>query len=110
MKMTGQSFWFEDGARITDAVLLPTRISIDFVDGGGEGHLDADTTDHVTYVGTYGYKREPKAEKEESQRHVRFDLYKAANGAVLLMGTWRDTKSGDAGNWLIKLTRPSQEG
>lgn len=104
MKMTGQSYWFEDGARITDAVLLPKRISIDFEDDEGEGHLDAETTDHVTYSGTYDYKHD----RDDGHRHVVFDLFRAADGTVLLLGKWWSTKTGGAGNWLIRLTRPGQ--
>ena len=105
MKMTGQSYWFEESARITGAVVTPRKVSVDFVDDTGEGHFDAESADHVTYTGTFSYRHD----RDDSHRHVRFDLFESADGQVLLVGKWWNTAIDDSGDWLIRLERTPED-
>lgn len=103
MKMIGQSFVADSNATVTDAVILPSKISIDFTDDGGTGHLEATSEDHFRFVGTYGYPM------LDEHRHVDFEVFRAHHGNdVVLIGKWWNATTGTKGTWCLKLHRPSE--
>lgn len=102
MRMSGLSVVAETHATITDAVILPNKVSVDYVDSDGQGHLEAMSEDHFNFVGTYGYPA------LDPHCHVEFELYRGHHGNdIMLVGKWWNATTGTKGTWAIKLTRPA---
>ncbi len=101
MKYTGfmyyQGYVEEDGI-ITDAILLPRRLAIDWTEAGDVGHLKAETMDGLWFRGTMSYQ--PPSGR---QHDYELRLYSSGEDR-LLFGTWRDPASGEAGRWTFVLT------
>ncbi len=103
MRVTGQSFVADSNPTITDAVILPNKISIDFVDQSGQGHLEATSEDHFVFKGTYGYP------DLDPHRHIEFELFRGHHGHdICLLGKWWNASTGTKGTWCLKLKRPDQ--
>jgi hypothetical protein len=47
----------EPAYNITDAVIAKKRISIDWIEDGEPGHLEATSSDGIHFRGNYGYPR-----------------------------------------------------
>jgi hypothetical protein len=93
MSERGRVFDWErtgEGYEITGAVISDNRISIDWTEGGDDGHLEASSTDG-RFRGTFGYKK--------SGPEGTFELRRFMSGqVVLLFGTWLNP-SGREGGW-----------
>lgn len=97
MRYVGESFACESSCPVSDAVVTPKKISVDWEEKGGRAHLEATSTDHVNFEGHYGYPH------PEENRLVRFKKYRAANGEVVLLGTWYNQAKGNEGTWVLRL-------
>jgi hypothetical protein len=103
MRMAGQSFVADSNATVTDAVILPNKVSIDYTDHDGQGHLEAISEDHFSFKGTFGYPA------LDPHCHVEFELYRAHHGNdVVLLGKWWNATTGTKGTWCLKLSRPAE--
>lgn len=103
MRMSGQTLLAESVATITEAVVLPHKISIDFTDSDGAGHMEATSDDQFLYRGTYGYPQ------LDPHCHVEMEMYRAHHGRdSLLVGKWWNATTGSQGTWAIKLTREAE--
>lgn len=100
MKMKGELFWSvgtDQNSTIKDAVVTSKRISIDWVEGDSEWHLDATSRDGQHFSGNYGYSQKGP--------DFEFDLTLYRNKSeYLLLGTWCQHDTGDEGTWFFKLT------
>ncbi len=84
-----------------EAVLEKNRISVDWHEDDERGHLEATSTDGVSFRGEYGYSR------PQSSRHFELKKY-SAGMEVLLFGRWWNEEDGNEGRWLFVLN-PNQE-
>ena len=82
---------------VTDAVLTRSRISIDWEDPEGGGHLEAGASESDQYEGVYTVPG--------VRPTGRFDLkcYMAGD-EVLLFGTWSWPATKDEGSWAFLLS------
>jgi hypothetical protein len=74
------------------------RLSLDWVEGGGAGHLEATSTDGSTDTGRYGYG------SLDDHRRVQFTLFRSAAGDLLFAGRWWNTSDGGGGEWALRLS------
>lgn len=80
-------------------------IEITYREDGYEQCLHATSDDGMNYEGHYyycGYNVE-EGGNGDTRRRVRFTMYAAADGRVLLVGRWFNTESGKAGDWIFGL-------
>jgi len=92
----------ESRYEITGAVISDNRISIDWVEGGEAGHLEANSTDGSYFRGNFGYTKPDPANS--------FELRRFTSGQdVLLFGTWLN-QSGDEGGWVFLLPGAASTG
>ena len=99
-KYIGHSFSFdEEPLEVTDAIIRKDRISVDFIEDGEPGHLEAtfDVAEGV-YRGNFGYPR------PDHHYHAELRLYRAANGDCLLFGRYWWTSEPGGGLWLFHLS------
>jgi len=99
-RYTGHSFDFEvSPSEVTVAVIQKDRISIDFIEDGETGHLEAtyDAADSL-YRGNYGYPR------PDTNYRAELRLYIATNGDGLLFGRWWWADGTATGYWLFRLS------
>lgn len=98
-KFTGHSFDFDvSPLEVTDALIEKNHISIDWIEEGERGHLEATSEDGEVYTGTYGYPQ------PDPYYHVELRLYSAASGDRLLFGRWRWADESARGCWLFRLS------
>jgi hypothetical protein len=103
MKLKGELFYaleIEADCSITDAIVTPRRISIDWSEGDAEAHLDATSRDGVHFQGYYGYP------EKDSDFEFELTLFKAKH-EYLLFGTWCEHDSGAEGMWVFRLSTKS---
>ncbi len=107
-RYTGRMYYDEDGytqhgagSAVTDARILPTRIAIDWIEGGYAGGLIATSEDGARYVGSYLYKASP--EHGTTELH----LLREKDGTVVLSGHWIEENPGDegSGQWFFRLNQ-----
>jgi len=98
MQFSAECLSCESSYRVTGIACGPDRLSVDWVDEGGTGHLEAGTADGVTYAGHYGYPQ------LDDHRRVRFTLFRSAAGELLFVGRWWNTADGGGGEWAFRLT------
>lgn len=91
---------------VTDAVLHDNRLSVDWLDDVGTGHLEATSTDGVLFRGNFGYRDNDGYSTPNLFRHVEFTLARTATGELIFLGRWWNTEKGSEGEWVIRLTRP----
>jgi hypothetical protein len=102
-KYTGHSFDFDvSPLEVTEAVIQKNRISIDWIEEGKPGHLEATSDDGMVFRGNYGYTR------PNPDYHFELRLYRAANGDPLLFGRWWRTDEPEGGCWLFRLSPDSK--
>jgi hypothetical protein len=102
-KYTGHSFDFEASSmQVTGAVIRKDRISVDWIEEGAPGHLEATSEDGEVYRGTYGYPR------PDPYYHAELRLYRAADGGRLLFGRWWWADESGSGYWLFRLSPESR--
>jgi hypothetical protein len=100
MKYKGLLFWVEDdidACTITDAVITKERLLLDWVQEGDPAHLDAVSADGSTYCGNFGFP------SPEATLQMELHFFRGKRGAILY-GIWRDTSTGEKGNYLFLLT------
>lgn len=103
-KFTGESFDFDvSPLQVTGAIIQKDRISVDWVEDGEPGHLEASSDNDGIYRGNYGYTR------PNPDYHFELRLYLAANGDRLLFGRWWRTDKPEGGSWLFRLSPASNE-
>ncbi len=103
MKYVGTIFYYDvetwHTCVVTDAIVTPDRIAIEWKQNGVGGFLLAESLDGENYQGHYGY---PRLEPEHAaERAAAFKLHRAGT-AVLLYGTWQEKTYKDV--WVIHLT------
>lgn len=99
MRLSGRGHNFEptDAYEITEAIVTDTRLSLDFIEDGTHGHLEAHSEDGKRYKGCYRYPSlEPDAYPAE------FEVFRANDGEVLLVGRWWDRRNGETGDWMLR--------
>jgi len=101
MKFAGDKFdsvLFDTRRQVTEAIVTPERIALDWLEGGVKFHLVAHSQDcGLTYQGTYGMFR------PEDDWKINITRYAAVNGSVVLFCEWHEQDTGRAGFWLCKL-------
>jgi hypothetical protein len=98
-KYIGHSFDFDvSPLEVTSAEILKVRISVDWLEDGERGHLEATSADDMVYRGNYGYT------KPNPDYHFELRLYRATNGDPLLFGRWWRTDEPEGGSWLFRLS------
>lgn len=101
MKLAGDKFdsvLFEGRRQVTEAIVTPERIALDWLENGVKFHLAAHSKDGgLTYQGTYGMFR------PEDDWSVTATRYTAVDGSVVLYCDWHEKDTGRAGFWLCKL-------
>jgi hypothetical protein len=101
MRYTATCLSCEPSYTVTGVVYADGRLSLDWAEGEGTGHLEATTTDGVTYVGHYGYPQ------LDDHRCVRFTLVQSASGELLFLGRWWNMADGGGGDWAFRITPES---
>ena len=99
MKLTGEVFCaldVESDYRVTDAIVTPRRISIDWEEDDVKAHLDTTSRDGIHFKGNYGYPT------KHSDFEFELTLFKAKH-EYLLFGTWCEHDTGDEGVWAFRL-------
>jgi hypothetical protein len=92
--MQYKSYCYEDHLEIQDVIHTDTRLVIDFIEEGWEGHFRGQSTDGFLYQGTYGYPL------PDTWRHAEFRRYKGPKEEVVFVGRWWE-EEGSEGTWLI---------
>jgi hypothetical protein len=82
---------------VADVVLTRDRIAADWAEGEIQYHLQAKSTDGLTYRGTFGERR------PDPNRVMELKKFTAADGSVLLFGTWHQSDDGREGRCLFSL-------
>lgn len=100
MRYSGKTIT-DDTMTISDVVLTDTKLTVDYRDEIGYGHLAAASDDGVRYAGTYGYP-EP-----EDNRRARFDVYRRRDGGIALVGYWCENARPEH-PWVILLDPPGR--
>ena len=93
----------EQPITLTEAVVTPHRIALDWSHDGQQGHLIAKSTNGTHFSGRYGYGRKTQGFECE------LTLYKS-NHEDLLYGTWRQQDTGQAGTLILRLPSRAIEG
>lgn len=102
MKFTGQVFCapgVEANFIVSEAIVTPQRISIDWKEGEDKAHLDATSSDGVHFQGFYGYPT------RDSDLEFELTLFKNKD-EYLLFGTYCHHDTGDEGCWVFRLQTP----
>ncbi len=81
---------------VTDAIVTPRRISIDWREDDIDAHLDATSRDGAHFKGHYGYPQ------QDSDLEFDLTLFKAKD-EYLLFGTWCEHDTGEEGVWVFRL-------
>src|SRR5262245_894286 len=107
MKHTGSSFSPSVTAgtdRITEAIVSPDRIVVDWVETDGkQARFEIHRRHGIQFSGTFGYKSLDQG-KLAPFRKVEFDVFQDPVGEVLLLGKWWNERDGGGEDWLIRLT------
>jgi hypothetical protein len=101
MKLSGTRFddpnW-EATHRVTEAIVTPERVALDWIENGVRYHLLAQSRDGgLTYQGSYGMFR------PEEQWGIELTRYTATDGSVLLSADWHEKDTGNEGSSLFAL-------
>lgn len=99
MNLTGEVFCaldVESDYRVTDAIVTPHRISIDWEEDDVKAHLDTTSRDGIHFKGNYGYRT------KHSDFEFELTLFKSKQ-EYLLFGTWCEHDTGDEGIWVFRL-------
>jgi len=89
-------------ASVKEAVVSEKRISIDWLEDGNLGHLEAVSHDGTNFRGHYGYPTITNDFVVELKRY-------AADGEVLFFGTWYERDIGEQGIWAFVLEEFQRE-
>jgi hypothetical protein len=84
--------------KVTGVVCADSRVSVDWIENGSMGNLEATTTDGSMYTGQYGYGG------LDDYRRVQFTRFESVNGELLFVGRWWNTVDGGGGDWAFRLT------
>jgi hypothetical protein len=99
MKYNGHYWWqgykVPDG-RVTEAILMEDKLSLDFEEDGHTGHLKAKSIKGDLFEGTYSYHGWP------GEGQFSFRIYRSGE-RVLLFGTFYEPPTGDVGIWVFVL-------
>ena len=84
---------------VTDAIITPTRLAVDWGVQDDPMHLEASSSDGGrTYSGTYGWPR------PNPDYRIELKVFTSADGTTLLLGRWLERDSGEEGDSLFELT------
>ena len=101
MKLAGVKFdsvLWDCSRQVTEAIVTPERIALDWLENGVKYHLVAHSQDRgLTYHGTYGMFR------PEDDWSVRITRYTAVDSSVVLFCDWHEKDTGRAGFWICRL-------
>jgi len=88
----------EYGGPVSDAIVTPTRVSIDWKDDDDLWHLEAQSVDNgTTYNGTFGSPRLLPSNRVKIKRFV------AADNSMLLLAEWQDSARNNEGHAIFQL-------
>lgn len=91
--------------QVANAVITDVRVSVDWHQEGDLGGLIATATKKgLLYEGTFDYR-----ENRYSPGTTTLRLYRAKDGAVILIGTWDQPSHGTHGRWLFHLFPATEE-
>ena len=83
--------------RVTEAVLTPRKLSMDWHDCDEFAHLDATSKDGMNYKGIYGYSL------PDADCRMELKRFNAKDGSVMFLASWWERETGEEQECLIYL-------